>query len=186
LFTDARSHGSWTDAPVDDALLVRLYELVRLGPTSGNSQPIRLVFVKSAEAKERLRPALWPTNVEKAISAPVTVIVAHDQRFHEHMPKLFPMRPDMGERIASMGAESVERFALQSATLQAGYLVIAARALGLDCGPMGGFDAAAVDAAFLAGTSWRSTLLVNLGHGRRDALPPRLPRLSFDEACRIA
>jgi 3-hydroxypropanoate dehydrogenase len=185
LFTDARTHAAWLDRPVDDATLRRLYDLGKLGPTGGNSQPMRAVFVKSRDAKERLRPALAPTNVEKTMTAPVTVIVAYDTEFYEKMPQLFPSRPEMREAIAARPKEIRDRQAYQSATLQAGYLILAARALGLDCGPMGGFDTAKVDAAFFPDGKWRSTLLVNLGVGDAAKLYPRLPRLDFDEACRI-
>lgn len=185
LFTDARTHHAWTDRAIPRETLERLYELVRMGPTSGNGQPIRIVFVESHEAKERLRPTLWPTNVEKTMTAPVTAILAFDAAFHEKMPQLFPARPGMRDQLATIPAEARDGMARQSATLQAGYLVVAARALGLDVGAMGGFDTNKVDATFLAGTTWRTFLLVNLGHGRADALLPRLPRLSFEEACRV-
>jgi 3-hydroxypropanoate dehydrogenase len=185
LFTDARTHGAWLDRPVDDATLRRIYDLSKWGPTGGNSQPMRAVFVKSREAKERLRPALAPLNVDKTMAAPATVIVAFDREFYEKMPRLFPARPEMRDAIAARPAEIRERQAYQSATLQAGYLILAARALGLDCGPMGGFDPAKVDAAFFPDGQWRSTLLINIGYGDATKLHPRLPRLDFDEACRI-
>jgi len=184
LFT-ARTHGAFLDRPVDEAALRRLYELTRLGPTGGNTNPLRIVFVKSAAARERLRPALSPGNVDKTMKAPVTTILAWDTRFHERMPQLFPARPQMGESLAALPEAKRERMATQSANLSAGYFILAARSLGLDCGPMGGFDADKVDAAFLEGTGWRSLLLVNLGYGDATALHPRLPRLSFEEACRI-
>jgi 3-hydroxypropanoate dehydrogenase len=186
LFTDARTHSAWIDRPVDPELLRRLYDLTRMAPTGGNSQPLRVVFAISQDAKERLQPALDPGNVDKTMAAPVTAILGYDAEFYEQLPRLFPARAGMKERIAGMPAERRERMAMQSANLQAGYFILAARALGLDCGPMGGFDAAQVDAAFLAGTSWRSLLLVNLGYGDAEKLYPRLPRLDFDDACRIA
>ena len=185
LFLEPRTHGAWLDRPVDDALLRRAYELARMGPTGGNTQPMRIVFVKSAEAKERLLPALFPLNVEKTRAAPVTAIVAYDTEFYEKMPKLFPARPELRDSIAQRPTELRERQAYQSATLQAGYLILAARALGLDCGPMGGFDVAKVDSAFFPDGKWKSTLLVNLGYGDPAKLFPRNPRLDFDEACRI-
>ena len=185
LFNDARTHSAWLDRPVDDALLHRLYELVRMGPTGGNTQPMRLVFVKSREAKEKLRPALRPGNVDKTMAAPVTAIIAFDTLFFEKIPQLFPARPEMRDHMAAIPEETRNRMAVQSATLQAGYLILAARALGLDCGPMAGFDPELTDAAFFAGTSWKAMLLINLGYGDPAALHPRLPRLAFDEAGRI-
>jgi 3-hydroxypropanoate dehydrogenase len=185
LFLDARTHAAFLDKPVDDALLRRLYDAARMGPTAANSVPMRIVFVKSPEAKERLRPTLAPGNVDKAMKAPVTAIVAYDESFALKMPQLFPARPEMREAFLAMPADKRDFMLLQNASLQAGYLILAARAHGLDAGPMGGFDRAAADAAFLAGTSWKSILLVNIGYGDRSALHPRLPRLPFDEACRI-
>jgi 3-hydroxypropanoate dehydrogenase len=185
LFRDARTHSAWADRPVDDGLLRRMYELARMGPTASNTQPMRVVFVKSQAAKEKLLPALAPLNVDKTRSAPVTAIVAYDTEFYDKMPKLFPARAEMRDSLAARPIEVRERMAFQSSTLQAGYLILAARALGLDCGPMGGFDPAKVDAAFFADGKWKSTLLVNLGHGDPSKLRPRNPRLDFDEACRI-
>jgi 3-hydroxypropanoate dehydrogenase len=185
LFLEARTHRRWLDRPVDEALLRRLYELACLAPTSANSCPMRLVFVKSAEAKALLRPALSPGNVDQTMSAPATVIVAYDSRFYEEMPKLTPARPEMASRFAGMPEADRERMAFQSGTLQGGYLILAARALGLDCGPMGGFDRRKVDATFFPDGRWRSNFLVNLGYGDGVALSPRAPRLEFSEACRI-
>jgi 3-hydroxypropanoate dehydrogenase len=186
LFSEARTHGAWTSAPVSDELLHRLYALARMGPTSANLQPMRVVFVKSPEAKQKLRPTLSPGNLEKTMQAPVTAILAFDLAFFEHAPALFPARgADMKAMFASLPAAAVERTALVSASLQAGYLILAARALGLDCGPMGGFDAAKVDEAFFKGTSWRANILVNLGHGEPSKLFPRNPRHEFADACRI-
>ncbi|WP_438003134.1 malonic semialdehyde reductase [Sorangium sp. So ce321] len=186
IFLEARTHNGWLAESIDDATLRRLYEALRLGPTAANSVPARIVFVKSPEAKERLRPCLAPGNVEKTMSAPVTAIIAYDTRFHEKMPKLFPARPTMGETLAGMPPEQRDFFLLQNASLQAGYLILAARALGLDCGPMAGFDREKADAAFFAGVPWKSILLINLGHGDPAKLYPRNPRLDFEEACRIA
>jgi 3-hydroxypropanoate dehydrogenase len=185
LFTEARTHSAWLDRPLDDALLHRLYDLAKMGPTGGNAHPMRVVFVKSPAAKERLRPALAPMNVDKTMSAPATAIIAFDTEFYEKMPKLFPARPEMRDNLASRPVEVRERMAYQGATLSAGYLILAARALGLDCGPMGGFDTGKVDAAFFAHGKWKSTLLINVGYGVREKLFPRNPRLSFEEACRI-
>jgi 3-hydroxypropanoate dehydrogenase len=185
LFLDARTHRRWIDRPVEDALLRRVYELARWPPTSANSQPMRVVFVRSADAKERLRSALDAGNVEQTMSAPVTAIVAYDLRFFEQMAKLAPTRPDIGARFGSAPEAVRDRLAFQGGTLQGGYLMLAARALGLDCGPMGGFDRAKVDAAFFPDGQWKSNFLLNLGYGDSAALRPRAPRLKFEEACRI-
>jgi 3-hydroxypropanoate dehydrogenase len=185
VFLEARTHRAWRDVPVDEPTLRRLYELARLPPTSLNIQPARITFVKSRAAKERLRPALWPDNVEKTMTAPVTAIVAYDLEFAAHLPKLVPGRPELVARLRDLPAEMRDLVLLQNASLQAGYLILAARALGLDCGPMGGFDRAQVDAAFFADRPWRSLMLVNLGHGDPARLRPREPRLGFEEACRI-
>jgi 3-hydroxypropanoate dehydrogenase len=185
LFLNARTHRGWADRAVDDDLLRRVYELARWPPTSANTQPMRLVFVKSADAKERLRPALDAGNVAQTMSAPVTAIVAHDARFYELMARLAPSRPDFGQRFAALPEASRDRLAFQGGTLQGAYLILAARALGLDCGPMGGFKRDMVDAAFFPDGRWKSNFLVNLGYGDPARLRPRAPRLEFDEACRI-
>ncbi len=184
LFLQARSHNVWLDRPVSDDTLHQLYDLSRMGPTSANSTPMRLVFVKSQAAKERLKPTLAPMNVDKTMSAPVTAIVAFDREFYEQMPKLFPHR-DMKPLFAGMPEEARDRMGTLNGALQGAYLIMAARALGLDAGPMGGFDAAKVDAEFLAGTKWKSLFLVNLGYGDGAKLFPRNPRLDFAEAARI-
>ncbi|HEX7666784.1 MAG TPA: malonic semialdehyde reductase [Polyangiaceae bacterium] len=185
LFTEARTHSKWLDRPVNDEVLAQLFELAKIAPTSANSNPGRVVFVKSAEAKEKLRPALMPMNVDKTMSAPVTAIIAFDTRFHLQMPKLFPARPDYATRFADMVGPARDAFTLQNGSLFAGYFVLAARALGLDCGPMGGFDRAKVDDAFLGELGWKSLLLINLGYGDESGLFPRNPRLSFEDAARI-
>jgi 3-hydroxypropanoate dehydrogenase len=184
LFLGARTHNAWLDRPVDPAVLRELYELARLAPTSANSQPMRVVFVRSPEAKERLKPALAPQNVEKTMTAPVTAIVASDLEFYERLPKLMP-HVDARGWFASKSKEQIERAAFQGSSMQGAYLILAARALGLDAGPIGGFDNLKVDAAFFPNETWRSNFLVNLGYGNRDGLYPRNPRLDFDEACRI-
>ena len=184
LFLSARTHGSWLDRPVSDGTLERLYEAARMGPTSANSSPMRLVFVRSAEARELLKPALSSGNVEKTMAAPVTAIVAYDLAFHEQMPKLFPAR-DMKALFAGMTPDARRHSAILNTALEGGYLIMAARAMGLDCGPMAGFDNAKVDAAFLEGTAWRSLFLVNLGYGDATKLHPRNPRLPFAEVARI-
>jgi 3-hydroxypropanoate dehydrogenase len=185
LFADARTHYAWTSAPVPDEQLHQLFELMRWPPTGGNGQSLRVVFVRSDEAKQRLRPALAPQNVEKAMTAPVTAILAYDVAWYEQLGRLAPSRPDSRDRIAGLPAAERDRLATTNALLQAGYLILAARALGLDCGPMGGFDRAKVDETFFADGAWRSLLLVNLGHGDPARVLPRQPRLDFTDACRI-
>jgi 3-hydroxypropanoate dehydrogenase len=183
IFRTARTHRSWTGEPVTDETLRALYELMKWGPTSGNCCPARIVFVKSPEAKERLRPALDTGNVAQTMAAPATAIIGYDLEFYEKLPKLVPHRDARSEFIGK--PELARTTAFQSGTLQGAYLIIAARALGLDCGPMGGFDAARVDAAFFPDGKVRSNFLCNLGHGDAATLRPRAPRLAFDEACRI-
>ena len=183
LFRNARTHNGWQPKPVDDALLRQLVELVLLGPTSANSSPGRFVFVKSQEAKEKLRPALSAGNLEKTMAAPVTVIVAMDMAFHEHLPKLFP-HADARSWFAG-NDKVIADTAFRNATLQGGYLIMAARALGLDTGAMSGFDAAKVDAAFFAGTTVKANFLINLGYGDPSKLFARSPRFTFDEAAQI-
>jgi 3-hydroxypropanoate dehydrogenase len=184
LFTQARTHSHWLAKPVPDDLLVSLYDLVKFGPTSANSCPARFVFIKSAEAKARLKPCLSESNIEQTMSAPVTVIVAHDLAFYDHLPDLYP-RADARSWFINGSAEKISRTALQSATLQAAYLIIAARSLGLDCGPMGGFTPGLVDAEFFTDSRWKSNLLINLGYGDAQQLPARDPRLPFAEVCWI-
>ncbi len=184
LFTEARTHNGWTDDPVSDETLKALYDLVKMGPTSANCSPARFVFVRSAIAKEKLRPALSSGNLEKTMAAPVTVIAAIDNEFYEKLPELFP-HADARSWFTSSPAVS-EETAFRNATLQAGYLILAARALGLDTGAMSGFDKGKVDAAFFAGTTWKSNFLINLGHGDPSKLFGRLPRLAFDDACVLA
>lgn len=184
LFTEARTHNGWTDDPVSDETLKALYDLVKMGPTSANCSPARFVFVRSAAAKEKLRPALSSGNLEKTMAAPVTVIAAIDGEFYEKLPELFP-HADARSWFTTSPAVS-EETAFRNATLQAGYLILAARALGLDTGAMSGFDKGEVDAAFFAGTTWKSNFLINLGHGDPSKLFGRLPRLAFDDACVLA
>jgi 3-hydroxypropanoate dehydrogenase len=184
LYTEARTHSHWTDAPVPDELLRRIYELTRMAPTSANCAPGRFVFVRTPEAKQRLAPALSKGNLDKTLAAPVTVIVAWDQAFYEALPRLYP-HVDARSWFTGSPAAAHET-AFRNSSLQAAYLMLAARALGLDVGPMSGFDKAKVDAAFFAGTTWTTNLLINLGHGDSSRLHERLPRLPFDEACRLA
>ena len=183
LFNDARTHSHWKDEPVSDDTLRKLYELLRMAPTSGNCSPGRFVFVRSLEAKARLKPALDEGNVAKTMAAPVTAIVATDFEFYEKLPKLFP-HTDARSWFAGK-PEAILWGGFRNGTLQGAYLILAARALGLDCGPMSGFNNALVDETFFAGTPWKSNFLVNLGHGDASRLHARSPRLDFDEACRI-
>lgn len=183
LFRTARTHNAFS-GEIDDATLRRLYDLAKLGPTEANACPARFVFVRSAEAKARLAPALSEGNRAKTLAAPVTVIVGHDLRFYDKLPLLFP-HTDARAWFEGAPAERIERVALRGSSMQAAYLILAARSLGLDTGPMSGFDNAKVDEAFFAGTSVRSNILVNLGRGDHAAVHPRAPRLPFDEAARI-
>jgi len=184
VFREARTHSAWLDKPVDDALLGQVYELAKMGPTSANMCPMRIVFVKSPEAKEKLKPALDPGNVEKTMKAPVTAIIGMDVRFYELLPTLFP-HADAKAWFKDLAENVLEYIALRNSSLQGAYFMLAARSLGLDCGPMSGFDNAKVDAAFFAGTPVKSNFLCNLGHGDATKLHPRSPRLSFDEACKM-
>lgn len=180
LFQEARTHSAWLPEPVPAELLHKAYELASLAPTSANSSPGRFVFLTTAEAKARLEPALAPGNVEKTMAAPVTVIIAWDTEFHENLPKLFP-RFDM--RSVFVGNQAlIDESAFRNSSLEAAYFILAARALGLDCGPMSGFDAGKVNAEFFPDGKWKVNLLCNLGYGDHSKLFPRNPRLKFDEA----
>ena len=188
LFLQARtfrgSSDAWLDKPVSDAQLARLYDLLRMGPTSANCSPARIVFVRSDEAREKLRTALNPGNVDQTMAAPVTAIIGQDMEFYEQLPTLFPYA-DARSWFAGNPA-AIEDAATRNSSLQGAYLILAARALGLDCGPMSGFDKDKLDAAFFAGTAIKANFICNIGYGNRDTLTPRGPRLSFDQACRIA
>ncbi|MFZ3216105.1 MAG: malonic semialdehyde reductase [Candidatus Acidiferrales bacterium] len=180
IFRQARTHSAWRPEPVPIELLRQAYELARLGPTSANSSPARFVFLTTHAAKQRLKPSLAPLNVEKTMAAPVTVIVAWDAEFHEKLPKLFP-HADM--RAYFVGNQPlIYETAFRNSSLQAAYFIVAARALGLDCGPMSGFDGAKVNAEFFPDGKWKVNLLCNVGYGDRAKLYPRSPRLTFDEA----
>jgi 3-hydroxypropanoate dehydrogenase len=183
LFRDARSHSSWLSEPMPVELLRKAFELARLGPTSANASPGRFVFLTTPDAKARLKPVLAPGNVDKTMAAPVTVIVAWDTEFHENLPKLFP-QADMRSYFAGNQALITES-AFRNSSLQAAYFILAARALGLDCGPMSGFDAAKLNAAFFPDGKWKVNLLCNLGYGDPSKLHPRNPRLNFEEAAVI-
>lgn len=183
LFHEARTHNKWLDRGVPDALLHELVDLLKLGPTSANCSPARFLFVKSREAKERLKPHLSEGNREKTMQAPVCAIVGFDLDFYEHLPKLFP-HTDARSWFAGKEAKVVET-AFRNGTLQGAYLIMAARALGLDCGPMSGFDNKGVDREFFAGTNIKSNFLCNLGYGDASALFPRSPRFDFGEMAQI-
>jgi 3-hydroxypropanoate dehydrogenase len=179
----ARSHSRWQDKPVSAALLMAIYDLMRMGPTASNTCPARIVFVTSEAAKARLKPHLDAGNVAKTMSAPATAIIGYDLDFPARMPILFPSRPQLKDAFADPAAR--ESVAFRNGTLQGAYFIIAARALGLDCGPMSGFDNAGVDAEFFAGTKIKSNFICALGYADPAGLYPRLPRLSFDAACAI-
>ncbi len=183
LFREARTHYRWQDRKVPDAKLEELYDLLKFGPTSANSSPARFVFIRTAEGKAKLKEVLSPGNVEKAMTAPVTVIVAHDAAFYDRLPFLYP-HADARAWFADNPALA-ETTAMRNGTLQGAYLMLAARAVGLDVGPMSGFDNYRLDALFFAGTRWKSNFLVNLGYGDPAEGHPRSPRLTFDEACRL-
>ena len=183
VFRAARTHNGFVDRAVTDDTLREIYDLFKWGPTTANSSPGRFVFVKGKAAKERLRPALDEGNLNKTMAAPVTAIVAYDTEFYEKLPKLFP-HTDARSWYAG-NPPKIETTAFRNGSLQGAYLIIAARALGLDCGPMSGFDNAVVDAAFFPDGRWKSNFLCNLGYGDPAKVRPRGPRLGFDEACRI-
>jgi len=183
LFLEARTHNAWKPGPVPEDLLARAWGLARMGPTSANCSPARIVFVTSSEAKERLKPHLMEGNVEKTMAAPVTAILGHDMEFYERLPELFP---HADARAWFVGNEAlIEATAFRNGTLQGAYFMMAARALGLDCGPMSGFDNAAVDKEFFAGTMVKSNFLCSLGTGDPAGLFPRSPRMDFADACKI-
>jgi len=198
LFRKARSHNAWLDKPVSDDLLRGLYEAMKWGPTSANSCPVRILFLRTPEAKGRLRAALSPTNLEKTMQAPVTAIIAHDMNFYEKLPRLFPHNPGARDWF-SKSPELAEITAFRNGTLQGAYFILAARALGLDCGPLSGFDNAKVDEEFFAAgtgdtapeadlpriTQIKSNFLCNLGYGDKAKLFPRSPRLEFEEVCQL-
>ncbi|MHB1559050.1 MAG: malonic semialdehyde reductase [Isosphaeraceae bacterium] len=183
LFREARTHSAWLPRPVPGELLRAAYELARLAPTSANTSPARFVFLTTPEAKERLVPALMPGNVDKTRSAPVTVIVAQDMEFYEHLPRLFPFVDARSWFAGNPGM--IADTAARNSSLQGAYFLLAARALGLDCGPMSGFDSEKVNAEFFPDGKWRANFLINLGYGDHAQLYPRAPRLEFDEACQV-
>ena len=183
LFINARTHNGWRDTPVSQAQLEQLYEVMKWAPTSANCSPARLIFVQSSAAREKLVACMAPGNAEKVRAAPVTVIIGMDMAFYEKLPQLFPHADAKSWFVGNQPL--IDATAFRNSTLQGGYLIMAARALGLDCGPMSGFDADKLDAAFFAGTSVKANFVCSLGQGDPSKLFPRSPRLSFEEACRV-
>jgi 3-hydroxypropanoate dehydrogenase len=181
LFRQARTHNAWTDRPVSEETLREIYDILKWGPTSANSSPARFLFLRTKAAKERLAPALSSGNHDKTIAAPVTVIVAYDPKFYEYLPQLFPHNPEAKSWFTTNDMLAATT-AFRNGTLQGAYLILAARAVGLDAGPMSGFDNDMVDEEFLRWRGWRSNFLVNLGYGDPSGVYPRSPRLSFEEA----
>jgi 3-hydroxypropanoate dehydrogenase len=183
IFKQARTHNGWQDLPVGDELLHTLYNLLKWGPTSANTQPARFVFVKSPEGKAKLKDCLDKGNVDKTMSAPVNAIVAYDAEFYEKLPAQFPHADARSWFVGNQRLIDITAF--RNGTLQGAYLILAARSLGLDCGPMSGFNNDLVDQKFFPGSKWKSNFLCNLGYGNPTKLFPRGPRLSFEEACKI-
>ena len=184
ILLKARTHGDFTDKPVSDEVLRAAHDLMKWGPTSANSQPARFVYLRSREAREKLRPALAATNLEKTLKAPVIALVAYDTRFWEHLPRMFH-NPEAINWFKDKGAHT-ETTAFRNGTLQGAYYLLALRAVGLDCGAMSGFDNARVDAAFFPDGRFKSNFLVNIGYGTGKGIPPRNPRLTFEETSRFA
>ncbi|HXZ93281.1 MAG TPA: malonic semialdehyde reductase [Burkholderiales bacterium] len=186
LFRAARTQNGFLDRPVTDEQLRQIYDLMKWGPTTQNSQPMRIVFVRSQQAKQKLAPALSPGNLDKTMKAPVTAVIAYDTRFYDHLPRTFPNNPAAKNNYEGEEKKAhVERTALRNSSLQGAYFIIAARALGLDCGPMSGFDNAKVDAAFFPDGRFKSNFLINLGRGDPSKIFPRNPRFEFDEVCKV-
>jgi len=185
LFREARNHNWWQDRDVSDDQLREIWDLMKYGSTSSNTQPGRLIFIRSQEAKEKLKPCLAPPNVDKTMAAPVTALLAYDLEFYEDFARNYPVRPEMGDRFRNDAAVA-EKFAFQQSTLQGAYLIMAIRAVGLDAGAMGGFNADLADETFLAGRNWKSNFLCNIGYGDLEGIKgPRLYRYDFDEVCEV-
>jgi 3-hydroxypropanoate dehydrogenase len=182
ILRDARTHGDFLDKPVSDELLRAAHDIMKWGPTTANSQPARIFYLRSKESRERLRPALGPVNVEKTMKAPVVAVVAYDTRFYEHLPRLYH-NPDAIKWYSPPDKAEINGF--RNGSLQGAYLIIALRAVGLDCGAMSGFDNAKLDAAFFPDGRYKSNFLINIGFGTGKGIPPRNPRFSFEEQCRI-
>lgn len=185
LFLQARTHNGWLDVPVEDSVLRRVFDIARMAPTSANCSPMRLVFVKSADAKARLLPMLMEGNRAKTLRAPATAIIGYDSEFYEHLPRLFPHEDARSWFAGPENAQNAAATAFRNGSLQGAYLMLAARALGLDCGPMSGFDNAAVDREFFPGGKVKSNFLCNLGYGDVSKLHPRSPRFEFDDVCSV-
>lgn len=187
LFRTARSQNGFLPDPVTDDQLRAIYDILQWAPTTMNTQPMRIVFVRTPEGKEKLRPALSPGNLDKTMAAPCTAILAWDTKFFDNIPKLFPHRPEARELFAAAGKEQHAHVsAFRNSSMQGGYFILAARAVGLDCGPMSGFDNAKLDAAFFPDGRFKSNFICNLGKGDPSKVMQRLPRLAFDEACSLA
>jgi len=184
LFLDARTHNGWSDKPVPDALLAQLYDLMKWGPTSANCSPARIVFVKSPEAKEKLLACMNEGNIEKTRTAPVTAVIGMDMEFYEKLPQLFPHNPEARSWFAG-NQPNIDATAMRNSSLQGGYFILAARALGLDCAPMSGFNADKMNETFFKGTPVKANFVCSLGYGDASKLHARGPRLAFEEACRI-
>lgn len=183
LFNEARTYSAWQDRDVPEKILAQIFDLAKMAPTSANCSPMRLIFVKSAKAKEKLKPCLAPGNVDKTMAAPVTAIIAYDTTFYEQLPKLFPHADAKSWFVGNQPL--IDRTAFLNGSLQGAYLIMAARACGVDCGPMSGFDNALVDEAFFRGTSTKSNFLCNLGYGDPAVLFPRSPRFEFSDVCLV-
>jgi len=183
LFSEARTYSTWQDKAVDPAILRQIYDLMKFGPTSANCSPLRIVFVTSQAAKDKLKPCLAEGNVEKTMSAPVTAILASDQEFYEKLPQLFPHTD--AKSWFTGNPEMIKETAFRNSALQGAYFILAARGFGLDCGPMSGFDADAVNRSFFGTHNYRVNFLCNLGYGDKSSLFPRSPRLDFEESCQI-
>ena len=183
IFNDARTYNGWQDKPVSDALLKQAYDLTKMAPTSANCQPMRVIFLSSDEAKAKLKPALAEGNVDKTMAAPVVAIIAHDMEFYERLPKYFPHTDAKSWFVGN--DELIRETAFRNGSLQGAYFMLAARAVGLDCGPMSGFDTDKVNETFFKGTSYKANFLCNLGYGDESSLFPRAPRPDFDECCEI-
>jgi 3-hydroxypropanoate dehydrogenase len=184
LFRKARTHRAWLPKPVSDDLLRELYNLMKWGPTSANCCPVRILFLRTPEAKQRLKPTLSPGNVDPTMKAPVTAVIAHDLKFYDQLPRLFPHNPAVRDVFAN-SQELAAATAFRNGSLQGGYFILAARSVGLDCGPMSGFDNAKLDAEFFPAGDVKSNFLCNLGYGDPSKLFPRAPRLDFDETCQL-
>jgi 3-hydroxypropanoate dehydrogenase len=185
LFREARNHNWWQDKDVSDDQLREIWEMMKYGSTSSNTQPARLIFIRSKEAKKKLEPCLMPANAEKTMAAPVTALLAYNLKFYDDFARNYPIRPELGERFRNDAAVA-EKFAFQQGTLQGAYLIMAIRAVGLDAGAMGGFNTELADETFLAGKNWKSNFLCNIGYGDLEGIKgPRLYRYDFDEVCEV-